>query len=104
MGKKIVVSFPGGRGAEIPLLYFGAKHYEDMGYEKVFISNPSFGEVDDDALVEILLENAKKRIEELNLNEYEEIVFIGKSIGTVVACKTKELYKIRKIGEWTQKN
>lgn len=33
MGKKIVISFPSGRGSEIPLLYFSAKHYEDLGYE-----------------------------------------------------------------------
>ena len=35
MNKKIVLSFPGSRGSEIPLLYFAAKHYEDLGYEKV---------------------------------------------------------------------
>ena len=40
MSKKIVVSFPGGRGSEIPLLYLGAKHFEDIGYEKVFINHP----------------------------------------------------------------
>lgn len=40
MNKKIVISFPGGRGAEIPLLYFCAKKYEDMGYEKVFVNHP----------------------------------------------------------------
>lgn len=51
MGKKIVISFPGGRGYEIPVLYFGAKYYED-------------------------------------------IVFIAKSIGTIVACQIKEKYHI----------
>ena len=40
MGKNIVISFPGGRGYEIPVLYFGAKYYEDQGYEKVFIRHP----------------------------------------------------------------
>ncbi|MBQ2882778.1 MAG: hypothetical protein IJE43_03245 [Alphaproteobacteria bacterium] len=40
MGKKVVISFPGGRGYEIPVLYFGAKYYEDQGYEKVFIRHP----------------------------------------------------------------
>lgn len=44
MGKKIVISFPGGRGSEIPLLYFTAKHYEDLGYEKRFINHPALGE------------------------------------------------------------
>ena len=92
MNKKIVISFPGGRGAEIPLLYFGAKHYEDLGYEKVFINNPSFAELDSDELLEVLLENAKVVIESLDLREYDEIVFIGKSIGTAVACRIKEMF------------
>lgn len=94
MGKKIVISFPGGRGAEIPLLYFGAKHYEDRGYEKIFINNPSYGEIDDDELLEVLLGNAKKVIESINLQEYDEIVFIGKSIGTAVACRIKEMFRL----------
>lgn len=94
MGKKIVISFPGGRGAEIPLLYFGAKYYEDMGYEKVFINNPQCGELDSDELLEVLLENAKQQIDSLSLQEYDEIVFIGKSIGTVVACRIKETYHL----------
>lgn len=94
MSKKIVVSFPGGRGAEIPLLYFGAKYYEDMGYEKVFINNPTFGELDSEELLEVLLENAKRVIESLCLHEYDEIVFIGKSIGTAVACRIKEMFRL----------
>jgi len=94
MGKKIVVSFPGGRGAEIPLLYFGAKHYEDMGYEKVFINNPSLVDLDSDDLLEVLLHNAEAVVESLNLNEYDEVVFIGKSIGTAVACKIKEKFQL----------
>ena len=42
MGKKIVVSYPGGRGYGIPLLYFLAKVYEDKGYEKFLISHPGY--------------------------------------------------------------
>ena len=45
MGKNIVISFPGGRGYEIPLLYFGSKHFENLGYEKLFISYPEPGEI-----------------------------------------------------------
>lgn len=85
MCKKIVFSFPGGRGTEIPLLYFGAKYYEDKGYEKVFISHPGSGKDFDS-----LFENAKLIINSFNLKEYDDIVFVAKSIGTVVACRLKE--------------
>ena len=90
MGKKIVISFPGGRGYEIPILYFGAKYYEDQGYEKVFICHPKYGECE----FEVLLANADKIISQIDFDEYDEIVFIAKSIGTVVACQIKEKYHI----------
>lgn len=86
MGKKLVVSFPGNRGAEIPLLYFGAKHFEDEGYEKIFLYHPDLKGCD----FESIYDYAKKEIKKLNLNGYEDVVFIGKSIGTVTACKIKE--------------
>lgn len=90
MGKKIVISFPGGRGSEMPLLYFAAKHYEDLGYEKVFISHPACGE----ERLEILLENAEKVMQSIVFEEYEDIVFVSKSIGTLVACRLKEKYNV----------
>ena len=90
MGKKIVISFPGGRGYEIPLLYFSSKHFEDLGYEKLFISYPDSGEI----TYEMLYERAERIIQTVAFEKYENIVFIAKSIGTVVACKIKEMYKI----------
>ena len=41
-----------------------------------------------------LLENAEKTIQSINFDEYDDIVFIAKSIGTVVACTIKEKYNI----------
>lgn len=90
MSKKIVVSFPGGRGYEIPLLYFGAKHYEDLGYEKVFVFHPKT----EPGSHEAIIENADAVIRSLDLSGYEEVVFIAKSFGTVVACMLKEKYQI----------
>lgn len=90
MDKKIVVSFPGSRGCEIPLLYFASKHFEDLGYEKLFINYPTIGESN----VEILLESVEKILQTINFAEYDSIVFAAKSIGTVVACKIKEKYEI----------
>ena len=88
--KDIVVVFPGARGTEIPLLYYGSKHFEDMGYEKLFIdhsmiSEPSF---------EPVFENAYNILKNVNWAGYENVVFIGKSLGTVVACKIKELLQV----------
>lgn len=94
MNKKIVLSFPGSRGCETPLLYFAAKHYEDLGYEKVFINNPIIQDTNYEVLLNTLIGNAKTIIESLNLSEYDNIVFIAKSIGTVVACKIKEIYNL----------
>lgn len=90
MSKKIVVSFPGGRGYEVPLLYFGAKHYEDLGYEKVFVSHPKT----EPDRHEAIIENADAVIRSMELGGYEEIVFVAKSFGTVVACMMKEKYQI----------
>ncbi len=90
MSKRIVVSFPGGRGSEIPLLYFGAKHFEDTGYEKMFVNHPISGECPFD----VLLSNALDILKDIDWAEYEHIVFVAKSIGTLVACKVKELLHI----------
>ena len=90
MGKNLVVSFPGGRGYEIPLLYFGAKYFEDLGYEKLFVSHPGYGDYSFDTL----FENAEKVIQRVDFAAYDSVVFIAKSIGTGVACTLKEKYKI----------
>ena len=90
MGKKIVVSFPGARGCEIPLLYFGAKHFEDMGYEKRFVSYPANREI----TLENLLNNALEILRGIDWKEYEDVVFLAKSIGTVVCSKAKEMLGI----------
>ena len=90
MGRKIVISFPGVRGSEIPLLYFSSKYFEDLGYEKLFISPPDTGEAD----YEALYARAEKVIQSIAFEQYEDIVFSAKSIGTVIACRLKEMYKI----------
>lgn len=89
MGKRIVFSFPGKRGEEIPLLYFGAKFYVDKDYEKVYIQHPASGNG-----LEEVYENAKAILRSYDFSEYEDIVFVGKSMGTVVACKLKDELQI----------
>lgn len=90
MSRKIVISFPGGRGNEVPLLYFGAKHFENQGYEKLFVNHPLSGEDD----FEAIYENAKRTLDKVTFGEYEQVVFVAKSLGTVVACRLKEELQI----------
>lgn len=85
-GRKLVVSFPGGRGDEIPLLYFGAKVFEDRGYEKIFVKHPEAG----DGSFEAVYENAKKVLEAIDLRQCEKVIFVAKSLGTVIACRLRE--------------
>lgn len=90
MIKKLAVSFPGGRGYEVPLLYFGSKYFENKGYEKLFINHPA----SEKEGFEEIYGNARRMISGIDFKEYDDIVFLGKSIGTEVACKLKEEYKI----------
>lgn len=84
--RKLVISFPGGRGDEIPLLYFGAKMFEDKGYEKIFVKHPADGNREFDTLCE----NARKTLEQIDWTNCEDVVFVAKSIGTEVACILRE--------------
>ena len=71
MGKKIVISFPGSRGYEIPLLYFASKHYEDLGYEKLFINYPTSDESNVETINYYIEPNVGHRMEvkgDLNRN------------------------------------
>jgi esterase/lipase len=90
MAKKIVVTFPGGNGIEIPLLYYGANHFAELGFEKIFIKPP----YSQGSSFEDILANAESIIRTIDFSEYEEVVFIAKSLGTLVACRIKEIYNI----------
>lgn len=88
--KNLVVTFPGIRGCEIPLLYFGAKYYEDKGYEKIFVGHPALDELDFDGLYE----DARNQLRTVDFSSFDKVVFIGKSMGTVVAGRIKETLQI----------
>lgn len=90
MNEGIVLTFPGRRGAEIPLLYFCAKFYEDRGYDKIFVAQPPDSEEDFDRAYS----HAKELLESISFQEYRNIVFVGKSRGTVLACELKESFKL----------
>lgn len=90
--KKIVVLFPGIRGTEIPLLYFAGQKYVDLGYDKLFIAHPKCKK--EEITIDLLFQNAKIELKEIQIQTYDEIILVGKSMGSVVAGKMNEEFKL----------
>ena len=87
MGKKICVVFPGiGYHSDKPLLYYGKKYMSENGYEIVDLK---YGKLPHG------LENAFAagwdvvipELDSIDWREAEDIVFMSKSIGTVIAAR-----------------
>ena len=91
---KIAVIFPGiGYTADKPLLYYARRIAENHGYEIKVISFsgfPSKVKGDRSKMVEsfnIALKQAENSLKGIDFSVYSDVVFIGKSIGTIVAAK-----------------
>ena len=78
--KKLMVLFPGrGYTVSSPLLYYAHFKYERMGYEILRINYGDFNTFDE------AKNNALGQVQELNFAKYDNVVFISKSMGTVIA-------------------
>ena len=86
MKKGIVVSFTGSRGVDIPLLYYSVSIFSNKGYDVERVSCKCL----DKREFEELYENIKEFIISLNLSNYEDVVFVSKSVGTYFSCKIKD--------------
>ncbi len=91
--KKICVLFPGiGYTVDRPLLYYPGKYFRKRGYEVINVSYSGLpGNIGKDEKLKRLafdmaLVQAKERLTDINWREYSRIVFVGKSIGTIVAA------------------
>ena len=91
---KLAVIFPGiGYTADKPLLYFGRRIAVDYGYEIRIMDYKGFPpkvKGDQNRMEEsffIALRQAEEMLAGVDFTEYEDVVFIGKSIGTIVAAK-----------------
>lgn len=86
--KKMVVIFPGGNySADCPLLYYAGFKFEVRGYEKVAIS---YGDLVKrakslDECIEAVKSAVLTQLQSFDLSKYDDIVFVSKSFGTVVA-------------------
>lgn len=92
--KKLAVIFPGiGYTADKPLLYFSRKIATLHGYDEKIMAYTGFPPKikGDRARMEqsfrIALEQSLEMLKDVDFSEYEDVLFIGKSIGTIVAAK-----------------
>lgn len=89
----LVVLFPGVRySVECPLLYYAGLKYELMGFEKVGISSYRVdieGKTYEQYAGEAK-QNVKKQLKHIDFSQYEQIVFVSKSMGTVLAPWVEE--------------
>lgn len=96
--KKLVVIFPGTNyNKDCPLLYYAEFKFEAKGYEKVEVGYGNL--VNLDKSLDEFIENAKKfvldKFKNIDLSQYEDIVFVSKSMGTVVAGWLEEKLNIK---------
>ena len=91
---KLAVIYPGiGYTADKPLLYFGRRIAVEYGYEIRIMDYKGFPpkvKGDRNRMEEsffIALRQAEEMLAGVDFAEYDDVVFIGKSIGTIVAAK-----------------
>ncbi len=91
---KLAVFFPGiGYTPDKPLMYFGRRIAAACGYEILIVDYKGFppkimgdrGRMEQS--FQIALEQAEDKMSGTDLAAYDDIIFIGKSIGTVVAAR-----------------
>ena len=100
---KIAVFFPGiGYHCDKPLLYYARKLVQEYGYEKIVMQEYSYNgkNIRGDKkkmqeAFESLYAQAEKKLEEIAFDEYSEVLFISKSVGTIIASAYAEKYKIK---------
>lgn len=90
---KAAVIFPGiGYHTDKPLLYYGKKLAKEAGYQIIEVNYTGFpGNVKGNEekmrqAYELARTQAENILRDINFKEYESVLFISKSIGTVVAA------------------
>ena len=91
--KKIVILFPGANySTECPLLYYAGFKFEVRGYEKLSISYDNLHK-QDKPFEELIIEVGNVVLSQLlnfDLTKYDDIVFVSKSVGTIIDGWTDE--------------
>jgi len=90
MKKKLAIFFPGRRyGVDCPLLYYSDFICKRAGYHTMYLHYAMHREEKSKVTICEEIQNAwgyvQERLKDINVKEYEDILFVSKSIGTVLA-------------------
>lgn len=91
---KLAILFPGiGYHCDKPLLYYTKKILKNEGYQihEIHFSNLDF---DLNKSKDMAYMQANKQIKDLNLDSYQSVIFVSKSIGTYCAAKLANEYHL----------
>ncbi|MCR5798199.1 hypothetical protein [Eubacterium xylanophilum] len=97
MSNKLAIVLPGFRySKDCPLLYYPAMKYKKMGYEILAIDD--YGSCDmkgnPEQFISDSLDYIAPVLDEIDFNSFDEVVFIAKSVGTALAPRIEDKYKI----------
>lgn len=99
---KLAVIFPGiGYHTDKPLLYYSKKIASAYGYEIVEVPYKKFPKNvrgDKEKMIEAFqtaLEQTEEILREIDFNRYEKLLFISKSIGTIVASVYADKHQLK---------
>ena len=91
--KKLAVFFPGiGYTVDKPLLHYSRRLASNAGYDIRLLPYTGFPKkvIGDTRLIEeccrIALEQSRDMLSDVDFSSYDEILFVGKSIGTIIAA------------------
>ena len=92
--KKLAIIIPGiGYTKDRPLLYYSSRTLKEMGYELIHIdfSDMPQGVFEDDSkkleAVKIAMTQMSEQLSGVDFGSIDDVVFLGKSLGTVAAAK-----------------
>ncbi len=100
---KLAVFFPGiGYHCDKPLLYYSRKLAQEYGYEETITLSYSYdggnirgNEKKMQQAFEGLYAQAEKNLSAIDFDKYDEILFISKSVGTIIASAYAEKHSLK---------
>ena len=100
--KKLAIFFPGiGYHCDKPLLYYARKLTQECGYEECISLSYSYDgrnirgdEQKMQQAFEALYAQAEQQLSKVDFGKYSEILFVSKSVGTIIASNYAWKYKI----------
>ena len=100
---KLAIFFPGiGYHCDKPLLYYSRKLSQECGYEETITLSYSYdggnirgNETKMQQAFESLYAQAEKSLSAIDFNKYNEILFISKSVGTIIASAYAEKHNLK---------